>query len=93
MIVVCGKDKFWCCGLNVNLARLTIPAEFTGQNMLGQLLQELREYIRGLDASEMLSVLNDLRENERDDVERNEQMLSPHTVRELCDVAKCVIQA
>ena len=40
MIVVCGKDKFWCCGLNVNLARLTIPAEFTGQNMLGQLLQE-----------------------------------------------------
>ena len=98
-IVVCGWDRYWTCGLSLNVARVSKITEYGGQNVLGGLLMELRDYVSGLKAGEMLELLYDLREHERsecntsdnDDDVVSDENVKPHTVRELCDVAKSLL--
>ena len=37
-IYVCGDDKYWTCGINERLARVTDPDTYPGNNSLGKLL-------------------------------------------------------
>ena len=41
-IVVCGKDRYWCCGVNYNIAEVIDPSKYIGKNCLGELLNDFR---------------------------------------------------
>ena len=47
-IVMCGTDKFWCCGFKKNIASVTHTDKMTGRNVLGELWNELKRYFENI---------------------------------------------
>ena len=87
-LIVCGREGYWTCGLSLRLARVTKESEYPGNNRLGQMLMELRDFVKGLDVYEMRLLLHTLQQNCMD-----EDTDSPkHNVRELFDMAKQILE-
>ncbi len=45
-IVECTSDTFWASGLNEQLTKTTLPTKYRGKNMLGALLEKMRDLAR-----------------------------------------------
>ena len=46
LLVECNvKDKIWSCGLDIKDPNVPYPANWVGQNLLGQVLMDVRNYL------------------------------------------------
>ena len=71
-----------------DIGLVTKESEYPGNNRLGQMLMELRDFVKGLDVNEMRLLLHTLQQNCMD-----EDTDSPkHNVRELFDMAKQILE-